>query len=97
MGTATDHASIATESKVVRRLAEKGIKKHDLTREQFLEYAWDWTNEHGGIILKQLRHLGASCDWDRTAFTMDEKRSESVLKVFVDLYEKGLIYRAFVW
>ncbi|NLD22155.1 MAG: valine--tRNA ligase [Bacteroidales bacterium] len=89
----TDHASIATESKVVKRLAEKGIKKHDLTREQFLEYAWDWTNEHGGIILKQLRHLGASCDWDRTAFTMDEKRSESVLKVFVDLYEKGLIYR----
>ena len=89
----TDHASIATEAKVVNRLAEKGIKKRDLTREQFLEHAWDWTHEHGGIILKQLRHLGASCDWDRTAFTMDEKRSESVLKVFVDLYRKGLIYR----
>jgi len=89
----TDHASIATEAKVVNRLAEQGIKKRDLTREQFLEHAWDWTNEHGGIILKQLRHLGASCDWDRTAFTMDEKRSESVLKVFVDLYKKGLIYR----
>ena len=78
---------------MVNRLAEQGIKKRDLTREQFLEHAWDWTNEHGGIILKQLRRLGASCDWDRTAFTMDEKRSESVLKVFVDLYKKGLIYR----
>ena len=89
----TDHASIATEAKVVNRLAEQGIKKRDLTREQFLEHAWDWTNEHGGIILRQLRRLGASCDWDRTAFTMDEKRSESVLKVFVDLYKKGLIYR----
>ena len=89
----TDHASIATEAKVVSRLAEQGIKKRDLAREQFLEHAWDWTNEHGGIILKQLRRLGASCDWDRTAFTMDEKRSESVLKVFVDLYKKGLIYR----
>jgi valyl-tRNA synthetase len=89
----TDHASIATEAKVVKKLAEQGIKKHDLTREQFLEHAWDWTNEHGGIILKQLRRLGASCDWDRTAFTMDEKRSESVIKVFVDLYNKGLIYR----
>ena len=89
----TDHASIATEAKVVNRLAEQGIKKRDLTREQFLDHAWDWTNEHGGIILKQLRRLGASCDWDRTAFTMDEKRSESVLKVFVDLYKKGLIYR----
>ena len=89
----TDHASIATEAKVVNRLAEQGIKKRDLTREQFLEHAWDWTNEHGGIILKQLRRLGASCDWDRTAFTMDEKRSESVFKVFVDLYKKGLIYR----
>ena len=89
----TDHASIATEAKVVNRLAEQGIKKRDLTREQFLEHAWNWTNEHGGIILKQLRRLGASCDWDRTAFTMDEKRSESVLKVFVDLYKKGLIYR----
>ena len=89
----TDHASIATEAKVVNRLAEQGIKKRDLTREQFLEHAWNWTNEHGGIILKQLRRLGASCDWNRTAFTMDEKRSESVLKVFVDLYKKGLIYR----
>ncbi|WP_288318358.1 valine--tRNA ligase [Xylanibacter caecicola] len=89
----TDHASIATEAKVVKRLAEKGIKKHDLTREQFLEHAWEWTNEHGGIILKQLRRLGASCDWDRTAFTMDDKRSKSVIKVFVDLYNKGLIYR----
>ncbi len=89
----TDHASIATEAKVVNRLAAQGIKKRDLTREQFLEHAWRWTDEHGGIILKQLRRLGASCDWDRTAFTMDEKRSESVLKVFVDLYDKGLIYR----
>ena len=89
----TDHASIATEAKVVNRLAEKGIRKRDLTREEFLKYAWDWTEEHGGIILKQLRRLGASCDWDRTAFTMDEPRSESVLKVFVDLYKKGLIYR----
>ena len=89
----TDHASIATEAKVVKKLAGQGIKKHDLTREQFLKHAWDWTNEHGGIILKQLRRLGASCDWDRTAFTMDEKRSESVIKVFVDLYNKGLIYR----
>ena len=89
----TDHASIATEAKVVKKLAEQGIKKHDLTREQFLEHVWDWTHEHGGIILKQLRRLGASCDWDRTAFTMDEKRSESVIKVFVDLYNKGLIYR----
>ncbi|MGM9831022.1 MAG: valine--tRNA ligase [Paludibacteraceae bacterium] len=89
----TDHASIATEAKVVNRLAQQGIKKTDLTREQFLTHAWDWTNEHGGIILKQLRKLGASCDWDRTAFTMDETRSESVLKVFCDLYDKGLIYR----
>ena len=89
----TDHASIATEAKVVNRLAEQGIKKTDLTRDEFLKHAWDWTDEHGGIILKQLRKLGASCDWDRTAFTMDEKRSESVLKVFVDLYEKGYIYR----
>ena len=89
----TDHASIATEAKVVKKLAEQGTKKHDLTRDQFLEHAWDWTHEHGGIILKQLRRLGASCDWDRTAFTMDEKRSESVIKVFVDLYNKGLIYR----
>jgi len=89
----TDHASIATEAKVVNRLSEQGIRKRDLTRDQFLEHAWKWTHEHGGIILKQLRRLGASCDWDRTAFTMDETRSESVLKVFVDLYRKGLIYR----
>ncbi len=89
----TDHASIATEAKVVNRLAESGIKKTDLTREEFLKHAWEWTDEHGGIILQQLRKLGASCDWDRTAFTMDELRSESVLKVFVDLYSKGLIYR----
>ena len=89
----TDHASIATEAKVVNRLAQQGVKKTDLTREQFLTHAWDWTNEHGGIILKQLRKLGASCDWDRTAFTMDKTRSESVLKVFCDLYNKGLIYR----
>ena len=89
----TDHASIATEAKVVNRLAEQGIKKSDLTREEFLKHAWAWTEEHGGIILKQLRKLGCSCDWDRTAFTMDEVRSESVIKVFVDLYRKGLIYR----
>ena len=89
----TDHASIATEAKVVNKLAAQGIKKTDLTRDEFLKHAWEWTDEHGGIILKQLRKLGASCDWDRTAFTMDEKRSESVIKVFVDLYNKGLIYR----
>ena len=89
----TDHASIATEAKVVNRLAQQGIKKTDLTREEFLKHAWEWKEEHGGIILKQLRKLGASCDWDRTAFTMDELRSESVIKVFVDLYNKGLIYR----
>ena len=89
----TDHASIATEAKVVNKLAQQGIKKTDLTREEFLKHAWEWTDEHGGIILKQLRKLGASCDWDRTAFTMDEERSESVIKVFCDLYEKGLIYR----
>ncbi len=89
----TDHASIATEAKVVNRLAEQGIKKSDLTREQFLEHAWDWTHEHGGIILKQLRRLGCSCDWDRTAFTMDDTRSKSVIKVFCDLYKKGYIYR----
>ena len=89
----TDHASIATEAKVVNKLAQQGIKKTDLTREEFLKHAWAWTEEHGGIILKQLRRLGASCDWDRTAFTMDEKRSQSVIKVFVDLYNKGLIYR----
>lgn len=89
----TDHASIATEAKVVNRLAQQGIKKTDLTREEFLKHAWDWTHEHGGIILKQLRKLGASCDWDRTAFTMDEIRSRAVIHVFCDLYQKGLIYR----
>ena len=89
----TDHASIATETKVIAKLASQGIKKTDLTREQFLVHAWDWTKTHGGIILQQLRKLGASCDWDRTAFTMDERRSESVVKVFCDLYNKGYIYR----
>lgn len=89
----TDHASIATEAKVVNRLAQQGIKKTDLTREEFLKHAWDWTHEHGGIILKQLRKLGASCDWDRTAFTMDETRSRAVIHIFCDLYQKGLIYR----
>ena len=89
----TDHASIATEAKVIKRLKEQGINKSDLTREQFLKHAWDWTDEHGGIILKQLRKLGCSCDWDRTAFTMDETRSRAVISVFCDLYRKGLIYR----
>jgi len=89
----TDHASIATEAKVVKRLREQGIKKSDLSREDFLKHAWEWTDEYGGIILKQLRHLGASCDWDRTAFTLDEVRSEQVIDVFIDLYEKGMIYR----
>ncbi|MBQ8542086.1 MAG: valine--tRNA ligase [Bacteroidaceae bacterium] len=89
----TDHASIATEAKVVKKLAEQGIKKSDLTREEFLKHAWEWKEEHGGIILQQLRKLGASCDWDRTSFTMDEIRSKSVIKVFCDLYNKGLIYR----
>lgn len=89
----TDHASIATEAKVVGKLASKGIKKTDLTRDEFLAHAWDWTHEHGGIILEQLKRLGASCDWQRTAFTMDDERSQSVLDVFVDLYNKGLIYR----
>ncbi|MDR3272508.1 MAG: class I tRNA ligase family protein, partial [Flavobacteriaceae bacterium] len=89
----TDHASIATEAKVVAKLAAEGIKKTDLSREEFLAHAWEWTHKHGGIILEQLKKLGCSCDWDRTAFTMDEKRSESVLNVFVDLYNKGLIYR----
>ncbi|GHV40535.1 valine--tRNA ligase [Bacteroidia bacterium] len=89
----TDHASIATEAKVVGKLASEGIKKTDLRREEFLEHAWEWTHKHGGIILEQLKKLGASCDWDRTCFTMDEKRSESVIKTFVDLYNKGLIYR----
>jgi valyl-tRNA synthetase len=90
----TDHASIATEAKVVNKLAQEGIKKSDLTREEFLEHAWEWTRKHGGIILEQLKKLGASCDWERTAFTMDEIRSQSVIKVFCDLYDKGLIYRA---
>ena len=89
----TDHASIATEAKVVAKLATQGIKKNDLTREEFLRHAWAWKEEHGGIILKQLQKLGASCDWSRTAFTMDEERSKSVISVFVDLYKKGLIYR----
>jgi valyl-tRNA synthetase len=89
----TDHASIATETKVIAKLASQGIKKTDLTREEFLVHAWDWTKTHGGIILQQLRKLGASCDWSRTAFTMDEQRSRSVIKVFCDLYKKGLIYR----
>ena len=89
----TDHASIATEAKVIKRLKEQGINKSDLTREEFLKHAWDWTEEHGGIILKQLRQLGCSCDWDRTAFTMDEERSKAVISVFCDLYRKGLIYR----
>ena len=89
----TDHASIATEAKVVAKLASEGIKKTDLTREQFLEHAWAWTRKHGGIILEQLKKLGASCDWSRTGFTMDEERSQSVLDVFEDLYNKGLIYR----
>ena len=89
----TDHASISTETKVIQKLAAQGIKKTDLTREEFLKHAWDWTHTHGGIILQQLRKLGASCDWSRTAFTMDERRSRSVIKVFCDLYDKGLIYR----
>jgi len=89
----TDHASIATEAKVVRMLREKGIKKSDLTRQEFLKHAWEWTDKYGGIILKQLRRLGASCDWERTAFTMDEPRSESVVKAFVDLYNSGKLYR----
>lgn len=89
----TDHASIATEAKVVNKLASEGISKKDLSRDEFLKHAWDWTDKHGGIILEQLKKLGASCDWDRTCFTLDEKRSESVIKVFVDLYNKGLIYR----
>lgn len=89
----TDHASIATEAKVVAKLQAEGISKADLTREEFLSHAWDWTHKHGGIILEQLKKLGASCDWDRTSFTMDDHMSESVIKVFVDLYEKGKIYR----
>ena len=89
----TDHASIATEAKVVRMLREQGIKKSDLTREEFLKHAWAWTDKYGGIILKQLRKLGASCDWERTAFTMDEPRSEAVIQAFVDLYNRGKLYR----
>ncbi len=91
----TDHASIATEAKVVAKLKEQGINKSDLSREEFLEHAWDWTHKHGGIILEQLKKLGASCDWERTKFTMDDTMSASVIKVFVDLYEKGLIYRGY--
>ncbi|MDP3944364.1 MAG: valine--tRNA ligase [Lutibacter sp.] len=91
----TDHASIATEAKVVAKLKEQGIQKSDLTREEFLKHAWEWTDEHGGIILEQLKKLGASCDWERTKFTMDEDLSESVVKVFIDLYKKGLIYRGY--
>ena len=91
----TDHASIATEAKVVQKLADQGVKKEDLTREEFLKYAWEWTDEHGGIILEQLKKLGCSCDWDRTKFTLDEPMTESVLRVFVDLFERGLIYRGF--
>ena len=89
----TDHAAIATEAKVVNKLAQEGIRKSDLTREEFLKHAWEWKEKHGGIILEQLKKLGASCDWERTAFTMDEIRSKSVIHVFVDLYRKGLIYR----
>ncbi|MFA6590314.1 MAG: class I tRNA ligase family protein, partial [Bacteroidales bacterium] len=89
----TDHASIATEAKIVEKLRNEGIKKTDIGREAFLEHAWEWTHKHGGIILEQLKKLGASCDWDRTCFTMDQARSESVIKVFMDLFEKGLIYR----
>ena len=91
----TDHASIATEAKVVAKLKEQGIDKNDLSREEFLTHAWQWKHEYGGIILDQLKKLGASCDWERTAFTMDKEMSESVIKVFVDLYNKGLIYRGF--
>ena len=91
----TDHASIATEAKVVEKLKEEGISKNDLTREEFLEHAWDWTNKYGGVILDQLKKIGSSCDWDRTKFTLDDEMYESVIKVFVDLYEKGLIYRGY--
>jgi valyl-tRNA synthetase len=91
----TDHASIATEAKVVAKLKEEGINKNDLSREEFLGHAWDWTHKHGGIILEQLKKLGASCDWDRTKFTMDDDMSESVINVFIDLHNKGLIYRGF--
>jgi len=91
----TDHASIATEAKVVAKLKEQGIDKNDLTREEFLKHAWEWTHEYGGVILEQLKKLGCSCDWDRTKFTMDDDMNESVIKVFVDLFNKGLIYRGY--
>ncbi len=91
----TEHASIATEAKVVAKLKEQGINKSDLTREEFLKHAWDWTNDYGGVILQQLKKLGCSCDWDRTAFTMDDNMSASVIKVFVDLFNKGQIYRGY--
>ena len=91
----TDHASIATEAKVVAKLKEQGINKDELSREEFLKHAWDWTNEYGGVILKQLRKLGCSCDWSRTKFTLDDDMSQSVIKVFIDLYNKGLIYRGY--
>ncbi|MBQ45324.1 MAG: valine--tRNA ligase, partial [Porticoccaceae bacterium] len=91
----TDHASIATEAKVVSKLKEKGIDKNDLSRDEFLEHAWEWTQEYGGVILNQLKKLGCSCDWDRTKFTLDTDMSESVISVFIDLYNKGLIYRGF--
>ena len=91
----TDHASIATEAKVVAKLKAEGIQKADLSRDEFLAHAWEWTEKHGGIILQQLRKLGASCDWDRTAFTMDPERYESVIRVFVDLFEKGKVYRGY--
>ena len=91
----TDHASIATEAKVVAMLKEKGIEKNNISREEFLKYAWEWTHEYGGVILEQLKKLGCSCDWHRTKFTMDKDLSESVIRVFVDLYEKGLIYRGY--
>ena len=91
----TDHASIATEAKVVAKLKEQGIEKSDLTREEFLKHAWEWTDEYGGVILEQLKKLGASCDWDRTKFTLDSKMSAQVIKTFVDLYNKGLIYRGY--
>ncbi|RYE28681.1 MAG: valine--tRNA ligase, partial [Sphingobacteriales bacterium] len=91
----TDHASIATEAKVVAMLKEQGIDKKDLTREEFLKYCWEWTDKYGGIILKQLRKLGASCDWDRTRFTMEPSLYDAVIEVFVDLYNKGEIYRGY--
>ena len=93
----TDHAAIATEAKVVNKLAQDGIKKSDLSREEFLRHAWEWKEKHGGIILEQLKKLGASCDWERTAFTMDDIRSRSVIKVFVDLYRKGSSTVASAW